>query len=99
MTIKEGLLEFIGNGCDIKLTKTGSKKTSSAVDVGQMVEGDASLLVSEDSNGTELVQIVVIEPSIMSCFVRTSPIVKIIKTTKKSMKVETAGGFYSLEKL
>lgn len=87
---------FKGQYC--RLTKTGSKRENSRIDVSQYEEGDASILEFpvNENYPTAQFAVMVVGPG-WHRMLRTSPIVAILEETETSIKIETAGGFYTLE--
>lgn len=88
--------KFKGQYC--KLTKTGSKRSNSRIGVSQFEEGDMSIVefsVTEEHPVAQFA-ILVMGPGFYRSM-RTSPLVAILEETETTIKVETEGGFYTLE--
>lgn len=81
---------------EFRLTKTGSKRPSSAVGVGRGETGEFSLHIYEATE-TQPEQIGAFITGRGFSFLRTSPIVVITAQDERSTTFETEGGIYKLE--
>lgn len=83
---------------EFKLIKIGSKNPNSFVDVGMFEEGAFSLYEYESTNSGKRYVGAFVRGRGYD-YLRTSPIVKVLKYGDDYTEFETAGGFYRLEKI
>ena len=84
-----------------RLTKIGSKRANSMVDVSQFEEGEFILIefAITEKHPNPQAGAMIVSKGFHGGFIRTSPIVKITEFTDISTTFETEGGVYKLEKV